>query len=110
MVSVLNNKTCVQDGCTTQAYFGVAGTKKKEYCAKHAKGGMVNVCTRAIKRRKRSHVERTEALSTEDSLKRSRRRGKHMDEIETAPDAVESGSPPVTQDPSVKDELLVFLF
>lgn len=36
-------KRCAHPGCTKQPKYGVAGSKKREYCAPHAKGGMVDV-------------------------------------------------------------------
>ena len=34
---------CLHPGCTKQPSFGVAGTKKRKFCAGHAKEGMVNL-------------------------------------------------------------------
>ncbi|CAN0392606.1 unnamed protein product [Ectocarpus fasciculatus] len=40
MVDV-NNKKCAHQGCSTTPSFGVAGTKKAEFCREHAKQGML---------------------------------------------------------------------
>ena len=32
-----------EDGCTNQTSYGVGGSKKPEFCAKHAKEGMIDV-------------------------------------------------------------------
>ncbi|CAM9602355.1 unnamed protein product, partial [Ectocarpus sp. 8 AP-2014] len=42
MVNV-TGKRCAHGGCTTNASFGVAGTKIRLYCAEHAKHDMVKV-------------------------------------------------------------------
>ncbi|CAM9179223.1 unnamed protein product, partial [Ectocarpus sp. 12 AP-2014] len=36
-------RSCQEHGCTTQPSFGNIGSKKAEYCKRHAKKGMVNV-------------------------------------------------------------------
>ena len=43
MVNLNNRKECVHRGCTTYPSFGVAGTKKNEFCRKHAKERMVDL-------------------------------------------------------------------
>ncbi|CAM9595289.1 unnamed protein product [Ascophyllum nodosum] len=45
MVNVWS-RTCRTEGCNKESSFGVAGTKKGEYCAQHAPDGMVNVKNR----------------------------------------------------------------
>lgn len=42
------NKRCGYPGCTKGPSYGVAGTKKREFCAQHATEGMVNVCSRRV--------------------------------------------------------------
>ena len=34
---------CKIEGCRKRPSFGVAGTTKREYCAQHAKDGVINV-------------------------------------------------------------------
>ncbi|CAM9451095.1 unnamed protein product, partial [Ectocarpus sp. 8 AP-2014] len=45
--SVNVTKECTADGCFTGARFGVAGSKKGEFCSKHAPSGMVNFAVRS---------------------------------------------------------------
>ena len=39
-------RECAHQGCTKGPSYGVAGSKKPEYCAQHRKGGMVNVVSK----------------------------------------------------------------
>ena len=39
----VRNKRCGHPGCTTIPSYGVGGRKKREFCFKHPKGGMVNM-------------------------------------------------------------------
>ncbi|CAM9260017.1 unnamed protein product [Sphacelaria rigidula] len=45
MVNV-RNKRCSEDACLKHPSYGVAGSKKAEFCSEHARVGMVNVVTR----------------------------------------------------------------
>ncbi|CAM9522436.1 unnamed protein product [Sphacelaria rigidula] len=42
MVDVVS-KQCGDEGCSKKPSYGVAGSKKAEFCSQHARGGMVNV-------------------------------------------------------------------
>lgn len=44
--SVNVSKECNVDGCSTRAHYGVAGSKKREFCSKHALEGMVSLSHR----------------------------------------------------------------
>lgn len=39
----VRKKRCGQPSCTKTALFGVAGTRKAEFCAQHAEAGMVRM-------------------------------------------------------------------
>ena len=42
MVNVVSRR-CIAQGCSKQPKYGLAGSKKGEYCAEHALKGMVNI-------------------------------------------------------------------
>lgn len=37
------SKHCRDDGCATEPHFGINGSKKAEFCGRHATGDMVNL-------------------------------------------------------------------
>ena len=39
----LVSKSCSHPGCTTRARFGIVGSKKWDFCCKHAKGGVIDL-------------------------------------------------------------------
>ncbi len=45
MVDV-RSKRCRHEGCNTWPSYGVEGSKKPEYCARHALPGQVDVCNK----------------------------------------------------------------
>ncbi|CAM9896912.1 unnamed protein product [Sphacelaria rigidula] len=56
MVNVVH-KGCGYEGCSTQPSYGVAGSKKAEFCFKHATAGMVDVKNEVRLRSKRCGYE-----------------------------------------------------
>ena len=56
---IVYNKKCRAERCGKQPSFGVAGTKRAEYCAQHALEGMVDVKGRKC---------RTEGCGTQPSF------------------------------------------
>ena len=45
MVDVIN-KTCCREGCSKRPSFGLAESRKAEFCSQHARNGMVNVVSK----------------------------------------------------------------
>ena len=41
-----SSRACREEGCPTRPTYGVKGHSAREYCAKHAKPGMVDVATK----------------------------------------------------------------
>ena len=42
----MESKRCAHNGCTKYPIYGVAGSKRTEYCAQHALDGMINVMSK----------------------------------------------------------------
>lgn len=68
----LANKKCAHRGCTELASFGVAGTKKREYCSGHAKEGMINVISKRCAHRDEAGTRRGDFCAAHANVEQMR--------------------------------------
>ena len=85
MVDVITKKCAAPGGCPKQPSFGVAGSRKAEYCAKHSAPGMICLRTSKAKKDYANGKRRADDGSDMDDMDGRRTRRKSAGTSNAAP-------------------------